>query len=374
MRCIRTRVLGPICAVVLLAVACGGSDGTSLATGAQADVPTSFEDIDYQSPLSDFLGQDVGQFDFDEAEMIEQQRESERATAACMAEAGFEYIPQDMSEMMSFGSPFQGEFEPGSDEWIDKYGFGISTMRFPQSMVGDLVGMDDEGFMGPDQEFVDPNREYVEALSEGEREAYQEALFGLPPDFGSEGPSEEDMFDFQPSGCQFEGFQDGPFGADSTVSEFYRAFGPEVQALNERIDADSRVVAFNTEISECVAEEGMDWTGMQDLYEQFEPRLNKLQPQAFMSGDPFEAAGLDPEEMSEQELNDFFNEMNRLDPEQLVLLGEIQADEIALAKAVKSCGGGPIAELIVRNEVQVEYEQAFLDENAEALAEFAPAE
>lgn len=365
-------VLGLLIAGALM-VGCGsGSGSTSVATQSD-DAPaesTSFADIEYQSPLADFLGQDTNGFEFDEAAMLEEQRNAERAIVECMAEKGFEYQPQDVEQMMSFSGPPSDEFEPGSTEWINKYGFGISTQRFPQSMVGDLVGMSDEGFMGPGEDFVDPNAEYVDGLSDGERDAYFEALHGQPPDFGPEGPDED--FVFEPDGCQFEAFRDGPGGGgDSNVRDFYQAFGDEVQALQERIEADGRIVAFNAEVSSCVAEAGMEWTSIRDVYEQFEPRMRELQPQAFSGGDPFEAAGLDPENMSDRELDEFYMELNRLDPGQLALLAEIQAEEIALAQEVIACGGGPVNEQVIRNEVRVEYEQAFLDENAEELAEFA---
>ena len=98
--------------------------------------------------------------------MIEQQRAAERITAECMAEKGFEYIPQNPSDFMFFGGPPGQDLEPGSTAWIAKYGFGISTQRFPQSMIGDLVGIPDDMAMGPG-EINDPNQEYVEGLSEG---------------------------------------------------------------------------------------------------------------------------------------------------------------------------------------------------------------
>ena len=145
-----------------------------------------------------------------------------------------------------------------------------------------------------------------------------------------------------------------------------------MRTIQERVEADSRVVAFNTEISACVAEAGMEWTSLNDVYEQFEPRLNQLQPAMFGAGDPFADAGLDPEEMSERELEEFIIEMNRLDPESLAILAEIQSDEIALASVVITCGGGPLNEQVLMSDVRVEYERAFLNENAEALAEFVP--
>jgi len=361
-----------LCAVATLATACGGSASTDLATQPEDSVATtdsqSFADIEYRSPISDFLGQDVSGFDFDEAAEIERARERERQTADCMREKGFEYIPQDASQITGFSGPPQDEFEPGSPEWINKYGFGISTQRFSQSMVGDLVGSPDEQFFGPSEDFVDPNQEYVEGLTAGEREAYQEALNGQLPDFGPEGPSQGPDEDWRPSGCRFAAFEDIE---NSNIGRFYQAFGDELQTMRERIQADSRVISFNAEVAACVAEEGLTWDGIENVYQQFEPRLNQLQASAFSSTrDPFEEAGLDPETMSERELREFYIEMSRLSPDQLAILAEIQAEEIALANAVIGCGGGPVQSELLLGDIRVEYEERFLEENADAVEEF----
>lgn len=361
-----------VCVVALLA-ACGTADEVAGTDVAITDEPTdqNFADIVYESPLAEFLGQDVSRFDFDEAAMIAEQREVETRIAACMAKDGFEYTPMDPAQMMSFGAPPSDEFEPGSNAWIAKYGFGISTQRFAQSMVGDLVGRPDEEMFGPDTDIEDPNQEYIESLTEQERDAYHEALHGEPPDFVLDGEEPGEAVAFEPTGCQFESYRGGSSGPDGDrMQAFYQAFGDQIQNLHERIDADNRVVAFTAVISSCVAERGMEWTGIEDVYQQFEPKLNNLRPGPSQGGDPFEDAGLNPEEMSDRQLEEFFREMNRLGPEALAVLAEIQAEEIALAQAVIACGGGPFKEQEIRNEVRVEYERAFLNENADALVEY----
>lgn len=359
-------------------VASGGTDGDAASGGtraANAEDQEGWADLEFESPLADFLGQDYGGFQMDEAAMIEQEREAGRVTAECMAELGFEYTPPDPSETMSFGMP--DDLPPGSQAWVEKYGFGISTQMFPQSMVGDLVGMPDEGFMGPGGDFVDPNQEYVESLSEGERDAYFEALHGAPPDFPPGGPDadpeemEAAMADWEPSGCQHLAYMDGPHGPDSNVERFYQTFGDEMQTLWQRVEADPRVIDFTNEVGDCVAEKGMTWTGMENVWETFGPRIEELQDAAY-SSDPFAEAGLDPEEMTERELEEFYLEASRLDSGQLAVLAEIQAEEIAMALAVSECSGGPLEEAKLMMSVRAEYEQKFLDENADALAEFAP--
>ncbi len=79
--------------------------------------------------------------------MIAEQNQIEEVIAACMREEGFEYQPVDQSQFMMFGGPGEGELPWFSPEWVEKYGFGISTQTFPQSEVGpDLVGYDDSQF------------------------------------------------------------------------------------------------------------------------------------------------------------------------------------------------------------------------------------
>jgi len=385
-------LLGMLCALVLIVSSCGAFSSSEVSTSGQSsdnpsqddsyapsdpvrveEEPVSQQerDFEYESPIAEFFGQDTGSFEFDEAAMIEMQREAERLITACMIGQGFEYTPPDMSQMMGFMGPPDFEVDRDSPEWTEIYGFGITTQRFPQSMVGDLVGFPDIPFNEPDFDFVDPNQEYVDGLSDGERDAYYAALYGQPTEF--EGDVIPDPSMFEPSGCQAEAFMNGPGGfGDENMRDFQEAFGDQMQSLYDRIESDSRIVAFNAEISACVSESGMNWTNMKDLRKRFESRLNDLQPDMMRNVDPFAEAGLNPEEMSERELDEFYTEMNRLSPEALFKLGELQSEEIALAKAVTDCGGGPKAGEQLFQEVRVELEQAFVDDNAEALAEFAP--
>ena len=155
--------------LMLVAASCGSSanSATSVETN---DRPQSFEDLDIGSPIAEMLGIDFG-FDSDQqAEQAEMQREAGRITAECMLEKGFEYTAIDPSTFEFFG-PGSDELPYFSEAWVEKYGFGITTQRFPQSSVGELVGFNDEAF-GPDEQFVDPNDAYIESLSEGERDAY----------------------------------------------------------------------------------------------------------------------------------------------------------------------------------------------------------
>ncbi len=124
---------------------------------------------------------------------------------------------------------------------------------------------------------------------------------------------------------------------------------------------------YRDEVSACVAEDGLEYTTMEDLYEEFESTMQDLQ-MGFM-GDPFEGTGLDPEQMTNEEIDAFFSEMNLLSDEDREYLAEVQAEELELAKAVVDCGGGPLNEQFVLGAIRVEYEQELLDANADRLSE-----
>jgi len=370
----RTAAMPLLIVFALLAAACAGSDATAVSATSDDGGPQSMEDIEFTSPIGEFLGFDFSNNDDMEVQFAEMEREAGRITAACMLEKGFEYTPADRASFTSFG-PGGSDIPYFSDEWVDTYGFGITTQRFPQSSVGELAGYPDEDFGGPDDDFVDPNQAYLDTLSDGEREAYEEALWGTPPDFGPAGPSED--FEFEPSGCQNEAFEQAfSQGPGGNFEAFFEAFGDELEAMEERAMAHPDVIAFNDNVSECARDKGMTWVDENQLRERFEPRLNALQPNGFGpgSGDPFEAAGVNPEEMSERELEEFFRDLNRLPPDKIDDLAALQAEELALARVVVDCGGGPLNEQIMMGEIRVEFEQEFLDRNADALAEFEAAE
>lgn len=368
MRHTRVRLVLLIAAIALIASACG-SGATTSALAEDPNKPTSFEELDYSSPIGDLLGFDPTDQDAMEQEFADMERRAEEIIGQCMRDQGFEYTPQ-ATQSVSFGGPFsEGGLPYYSDEWVDKFGFGVSTMRYPQSQVGaDLVGYPDEQFSEvgmPD----DPNMAYVESLSEGDQQAYYEALSGESIQFdptSDEGPPQA----FEPGGCYGEAFSetfgDGPGGIGE---DFFTTFGDELEAMGERAEADPRVIEYRSDVSACVTDKGFAWSGDQQPYEYFEPKLAGIGFGGFSAGDPFEAAGLDPEEMSDRQLEDFFNELNMLSDEDRSKLAAVQAEELELARVVVDCGGGDLNEAYFLGDIRREYEQEFVDNNASAIAE-----
>jgi hypothetical protein len=226
----RTPALGML--GIALAI---GLAGCSLLPGAEPE-------LDWKdSPLNAYLNAQAGMSEEEMNEhFLEQQQKIEEQVAACMAEQGFEYIPVDQSQYGGV-SMDSGEWDPESREWVEEYGYG--AVNFPGSE------------QKPEQEFVDPNQEYVESLSESEMAAYYETLHGPQPT--EEELDEEGGYEYDPenAGCygsaQLEVTGDDPYSSEE--------FKPLMDAMNElysEMQNDPAVGELNAAWSSCMAEAG----------------------------------------------------------------------------------------------------------------------
>lgn len=380
------QVWSVVFAGALLFSACGSSESTE-AGGDGAD--TDDAEIEYVSPLGDFLGWTQGA-DFDEeaaqAEWAEKDREVQEAVAACMTAEGFEYVPIDVSAQNAFYEQ-QEDLEWGSGEWTAKYGFGVSTQRFSQQKVGpDLVGYTwNDGSAG--EQPADPNQEYVESLADNERDAYSEALYGgddsYPvPIWEEEGrePTDEEMeaFDqewqdnYVPTGCEpvayEEIYNDG--NGQEQYETFDAEFGEAMVEMEERMESHPDVIAFRAEVRACVEESGAEYLSDNEAYEYFEAELAAAGLSWEDEEDPF--ADLDTSGFTDEDFQRVYEEFEQqpMAPEKLAALAEVQAAEIAAAVALRECGGGWNNEAEALQDVRIELEEEFLAANADRLAEF----
>ncbi|MGH1504930.1 MAG: hypothetical protein ACRBI6_15350 [Acidimicrobiales bacterium] len=360
----------------LLAAGCATNDGEAADGEADGDASeTVAADFEYESPIYDFLGVDTDFDEDSEQQWIDQANEAEQRIAACMREQGFDYTPVDQGQYMSFEGP-DDEMEWGSREWTEKWGFGHSTMFFGQSQVGpDLVGYDDSfDQQMMEDDFVDPNWDYMETLSDGERQAYERALWGNQPEF-SEDMTEEEMDalweSWEPDGCQNTAWMDPESNPEQA---FWMEFGDELDEIYQRVQADPRVIAALADVEACVAEAGQPWLVDEEQWEYFYEQLEGIGPDYEEMEDPLTAAGLDPETMSEAEIEAFYADYEPepmlLSDADLAVLAEVQAEEIAMAIAYDDCGAGWQQREELTQEIRIEIEQEWLDENADRLAEF----
>ncbi|MEM7271796.1 MAG: hypothetical protein AAF547_01840 [Actinomycetota bacterium] len=357
-------------ATTLLAAACGSEDATTEAG----------------SPIAEFLGQEdffTGLDDEDaQARFAEEQRQQEELVASCMAEQGFEYTPVDYSDFNFAGTEDGLDFD--SREYAEKYGFGITTQRYSQAQVGpDLVGWDDGAIDDEEDGFQDPNADYVNTLDEATQEAYYAALYGDEDDFPAYDPetmTEEELaeaesaaFNFEPQGCYGEAWANSDSGS---ANQFYTDFDEELTELYESIEDDPRITEIMNDVANCVSDSGyeyrLDQEFQESFYQQWDSRLAEVDdlvgfqdPTEGMSEEDFAA-------MSEEELEALFSNPPEMPAEAKAKLGELQAEETAMAVAVFDCGGsfGNEDLLNAYQEVAAEYEQQFLDDNADRLEDY----
>ena len=336
-------------AILLVVAACGGTPSNETSRGTTSPIA----DFLHQP---DFFGDERGAQEL----AITQERASEAKVAECMAELGFEYLPRNVSDTILLDGDSE---EFGSDEWTEKYGFGITTLYFSQGQVGpDLIGYDDSEFQAQIED--DPNQAIVDAMSESEQAAYHEALWGDQDSFVFDETLSDEEIEAQledqqvegSGGCQGEAWNDDP------ATRFYQEFGQELVALEAKIAADPRVVEVEREIADCVAERGLEYTPGVELWANFQPELKEIESSIDYS------VFAEVEEGDEPALNSF--EQPELSDEAKAQLGELQAKEIDLAVAVNDCGGGFNEQQAGHASVRAEYEQQWLDDNADRVADF----
>nr|WP_314842825.1 hypothetical protein [uncultured Microbacterium sp.] len=179
------RSTGPLAAIAVtaLAVALTGCSGN--AGGGEL----TYEDSPLNEYLSAAYGGDLSPEE-QQKQFEEQQRQQEELMAECMADEGFEYTPNTANG----GAVFSGddvEWEPEKKEWVEKYGYGIVNSPYSESMGEEQT-----------DQYVDPNQEYVESLSESEQTAFYETAYGVPPEEDELGEDGSYEYNWEDAGCQ----------------------------------------------------------------------------------------------------------------------------------------------------------------------------
>ncbi len=244
----RVRHVG-VGAVALVALTACGSGGEG-SNGGDATA----------SPLADLMGWS----DYDPVESRREQLEIEEAVVACMREEGFEYQPQDIDSQFDSGA---GEedfalMQESPEAYGEKYGYGV--VRGYELWEEPYIG-EDGGFGGPT--FEDPNEDYVMSLSDSERDAFYEVLYGPPQDepiYDETDPDGTEVM-YAPSleeqGCQGKARLE-VVGEDPSND-------PEIQeALNDVFTAqqdDSRLEAAQREWDDCMGDTLVDFDLPEDM-------------------------------------------------------------------------------------------------------------
>ncbi|WP_298459007.1 hypothetical protein [uncultured Cellulomonas sp.] len=327
------RVAAALAVLMLTLAGCGSGGADAPGDGDDGAAP----EVEL-GPLEEYFQQAYGEYDEDQAnrDMLR----LEEAIAACMAEQGFDYTPMDVASQAGTSmSSDDLDVEWGTREFAEQYGYGITTNPF-----GDLEEA------APQEEFVDPNADYVEAMSESEREAFYVALSGdqvMP-----EG-DEEFVYDWEQSGCQgraqhevYEGGQSDP--AIASLEE-------EMNSVWQRTQEDPRVAEATTTWVSCMGDAGI--TGLTSV-EEASMRISDKSNAVFE--EVYNAAPTTEDQVPSEE------DMAALEAEVQERIGELTDEEIATAVADAECRE-EIGYDDTMREVGVELQQEFVDTHREEL-------
>jgi len=346
-----------------------------------------FEEID--SPLFDLLGFDPTSFEDIDYEQAE--RDRQLLVVECMADQGFEYQVPNYDFDFSFAGPsIDADIEWGTRKYAETYGYGISTF-----IVDEISSFADQP--SPEDFPEDPNQAYLAFLSEGERDAWNAALYGQEPTFfdvvDDEGNplnpdtgemyTEDEMQAFwedYDGGCSSAGYDDGSFlGEDQArITAFYEQFDDLMQDMNERIENDPRVTELTDGWVRCMADKSYTFTDPNDTYTDISARMDPIWDAVYGSGagfgGGFDIPDLDPEvaeAMTDEELEEFYSDFApqapEITPEIQAQIDEINAYEIGVAVADHDCTKPIIAAYV---EVQREAEEQFIADNQGAITAF----
>lgn len=361
---------------IALLTACGGGGGSAGSTEDESGSSTtnSIEESESggEESLMDFFG---GGDDPEaaQAQYMDQESQRQELIRACMAEEGFDYTPVTPPE-----ESFQAFGPDDEEDYVREQGFGITTW----------YGNEDQ-FSGPEFEWEDPNQEMVEAMSESEQEAYYEALYGSEEDQMEGATTETDPetgeeYTVVPgfgAGCEGEASEE-VYGDPAETEALWEELNPAMEELQERIQADPRVVEFNEEWSECMAEAGFDFEDQQQMYEtifeDFQQRFDEIVGPGGGFADPFEG-------WTEEEIQAFFEENTQDEIDAFMeqaqseaqtdvdqeALEALQQEEIDLAVANFECGSD-FSDLY--QEVSADYEGEFIEEHRELLEQIRDAQ
>lgn len=318
-RTTRALVTAGIAVIALGLAGCSGGGGTEEPTDTETPM----------GPLDEFFEQMYGDFDEDSANA--QMMEVEEITAECMAEQGFEYIPVDYSSQTSFSSD-ELDVEWGTLEFAEQYGYGATTNPW-----GDAEEVPTEG-----EEWVDPNQDYVMAMSETEQAAYYAALYGEQTYTEGE---EEVEYDWTTAGCQGRASHEVYESGTGMDDEQFTALQDEMSAMWESAMADPRLAELDAEWASCMADAG--YTGLAtvgDAETQFYDRMNVVYEEAYADVDP-EATDVDYE---------------AIDAAIQAELSTLSAEEIETAVADYTCRD-QVKYTQTQTEINIEYQQDFVD-------------
>ena len=221
-----------------------------------------------ESPLSAFFTSSYGG-ELSPAEkekkFSEDQRERENLVARCMTQKGFKYAP-NIQNMSIPSSASEEVWELDSHEWVAQYGYGV--INYPGR---------DETFVSEDSGYKDINDDYVKTLTDWERQAFYEALYG--PDIDGVDTSAHDAaieWDWSAAGCS--GWAEHErIGEDPTVADEHQPLMEALNNFSKHRDSSPALAAIDADWHRCMINVGEpSFTTQVDAPTNISAQLNAL--------------------------------------------------------------------------------------------------
>ena len=294
-------------------------------TGCSGGTPAA--DAPAEGPLGRYLSALYDEDEWSEDKMKARDAAIEEAVAVCMTKEGFEYQPN----VQSYGYVTEDDADGpqwGSEAFVKEYGYGYSQQpEMPDS--------------GSEQEYVDPNQDYLDSLSESEQSAYYEALHGAGPaddEIGEDGSYE---YDWETAGCYGAAQNEQNEGKDPWTDPEFADTMASIEELWNASMTDPKMGELDAEWTSCMATAG---------YPEYQSRQEP-------SDDVMERSNALWEDLSEAELEHGPSK---------AALAEVQEFEIAVATADFQCAKK--IKYDKRSEkIRFDLEQAFVDEHSAEL-------
>lgn len=371
------RILATLLAVTMI-TACGGGGGTSNdddagSTDGAGPSTTESTGSDGEETLAEFFGYGGDDPESAQAQYLDEEARRQELIRVCMAEEGFDYTP-----IMPPEDSYQVFGPEDEEEMVRTQGFGITTW------FGN-----EEQFGGPEVEFEDPNQEMVDSMSDSERQAYYDALYGSEEEQMEGATTETDpetgeeytLVEGFGAGCEGEASEE-IYGDQTGTQGLWQELEPQMTAMYERVQADPRIADLNGEWSGCMAEAGYEYESreemFQSVFDDFQQRFDDIVGPNGGYSDPFEGWTEEEvnaffEEHTDDEINAFFQEAEQASRSDIdhKALEALQQEEIDLAVANFECGQGFDE---AYQEIAAEYEADFIAANRDLLEQIRDAQ
>lgn len=317
-------------ASMLALAACTGGAGSQ--SGAASGGSTQEE-----GPLDAYFSAIWAQEEWDQQKYDDENLRREELVAQCMTKEGFEYIPNTntggtvITDRDSEGPAWD------SLEFAQKYGYGVVDWPGREAMEESTEV----------EEYVDPNQDYIDALSESEQEAYFATLYGAPQDYEESIDGEEIEYEYswEDNGCW--GWADNEMSSAESASNAWE--DPEFEDLFAALEE----MWGGAQESPDLALANQEWVACMDE-----------------AGFPGFTAPEDAMNSMYERQNQIYDDANTPDGEWVepdsALFDTLQADEIELATADWKCKD-KVNYTVRQQKADFQAQQAFLDEHRTQL-------